>query len=105
MTRCALCIGAPRSGTTWLHRNLRRHPDIFLPPVKEVRQFISRGSSLRREQIAKRVFDDWRSTENDIAWTQKWLLSNQRDVDDYKALMRDTVNASVVMDISPNYCI
>ncbi|WP_428929890.1 sulfotransferase family protein [Marinibacterium sp. SX1] len=33
------CIGAQKAGTTWLHSNLRRHPDIWLPPVKEVQYF------------------------------------------------------------------
>ncbi len=32
-------IGAPKSGTTWLYRCLREHPDIFMSPVKETRFF------------------------------------------------------------------
>ncbi len=31
-----LGIGAQKSGTTWLHENLARHPGIWLPPVKEL---------------------------------------------------------------------
>jgi hypothetical protein len=35
-----LCIGAQKGGTTWLYRNLRQHPGVFLPPdVKEVHYF------------------------------------------------------------------
>jgi hypothetical protein len=34
-----LVIGAPRSGTTWIAANLRRHPDVFMSPVKEVHFF------------------------------------------------------------------
>jgi len=34
-----LCIGAQKSGTTWLHEQLRRHPDICLPPIKENHYF------------------------------------------------------------------
>jgi len=34
-----LIIGAPRSGTTWLAMNLREHPDIFMPQIKEVHYF------------------------------------------------------------------
>jgi hypothetical protein len=105
MTKCALCIGAPRSGTSWLYGNLRQHPDIFLPPVKEVRQFVSCRSNPERDRTAQRVIDDSGSTANDIAWTRKWLMSNPRNVDDYSALMRHTVPAPVVMDISPVYCI
>jgi len=31
-----LCIGASRAGTTWLYMCLRDHPQIWLPPVKEL---------------------------------------------------------------------
>jgi hypothetical protein len=34
-----LGVGAPRAGTSWLHRNLRRHPELWLPPVKELHYF------------------------------------------------------------------
>jgi len=34
-----LCIGAQKGGTTWLNEQLLRHPDVCLPPVKEVHYF------------------------------------------------------------------
>lgn len=34
-----LVIGAQRAGTTWLHRVLRQHPCLWLPPVKELHYF------------------------------------------------------------------
>lgn len=34
-----LCIGAPKSGTTWLYHNLNKHPSIWLPTVKELHYF------------------------------------------------------------------
>jgi Sulfotransferase family len=34
-----LGIGAPRAGTTWLHANLKKHPEIWLTPVKEIHYF------------------------------------------------------------------
>ena len=34
-----LCIGAQKSGTTWLDANLRRHPQLWLPPAKELHYF------------------------------------------------------------------
>lgn len=34
-----LVIGAQKSGTTWLDRNLRMHPGIWLPPEKEIHYF------------------------------------------------------------------
>jgi hypothetical protein len=34
-----LVIGAQKAGTTWLDRNLRAHPKIWLPPEKELHFF------------------------------------------------------------------
>ena len=34
-----LIIGAQKAGTTWLDRNLREHPKIWLPPEKEIHFF------------------------------------------------------------------
>ena len=34
-----LCIGAQRSGTTWLYANLQKHPDVWMTPVKELHYF------------------------------------------------------------------
>ncbi len=31
-----LGIGAQKSGTTWLHDKLWRHPQVWLPPIKEL---------------------------------------------------------------------
>lgn len=34
-------IGAMRSGTTWLTTQLRQHPEIWMPPIKELHYFDS----------------------------------------------------------------
>lgn len=34
-----LCAGFRKAGTTWLFENLHHHPDIYLPPFKNVRYF------------------------------------------------------------------
>lgn len=35
------CIGAQKAGTSWLYQNLRNHPLIWLPPIKEIDYFTS----------------------------------------------------------------
>jgi hypothetical protein len=40
-----LCIGAQKAGTTWLYKNIDYHPDVWMPPVKEIFYF-NRQSSL-----------------------------------------------------------
>lgn len=37
-------IGAQKAGTTWLHVNLNEHPDIWLPPTKEIHYFDGLGN-------------------------------------------------------------
>jgi len=34
-----LVIGVEKGGTTWLHAQLKKHPEIFLPPTKEIHFF------------------------------------------------------------------
>jgi Sulfotransferase family len=55
-----LGIGAPRAGTTWLHANLGKHPEIWLTPVKEVHYFDARQrgdvrGSFYRRHLRKRA--------------------------------------------------
>lgn len=37
-----LVIGARRAGTTWVHRNLSQHPQVFMPVQKE-QHFFDQG--------------------------------------------------------------
>lgn len=48
-----ICPGAQKCGTTSLYRTLKQHPDIYLPPIKEVRFFMDRYYSNRREKYQK----------------------------------------------------
>lgn len=50
-----LVIGAPKSGTTWLFDNLRCHPEIFIPEVKEVAFF---GRFLMSLKSYSSIFSD-----------------------------------------------
>lgn len=36
-----VCIGAQKAGTTWIHDCLNDHPDVWLPPTKELHYFDS----------------------------------------------------------------
>lgn len=48
-----LCIGAQKAGTSWLHKNLNKHPDIGLPPIKELQYFIAREQALKHSLPAR----------------------------------------------------
>lgn len=34
-----ICIGAQKSGTTWLYQQLEKHPQVWVPPIKELHYF------------------------------------------------------------------
>lgn len=70
-----LGIGAQKAGTTWLDSNLRRHPKLWLPPMKELqffshlhvaaarrwtgRQRHERGTQLLRRYVQNVPPQDW----------------------------------------------
>jgi Sulfotransferase family len=73
-----LVIGAQRAGTTWLHRVLRRHPGLWLPPVKELHYFdkLSTGKSgiqkrWRQAMMSGRYILD--------PWHLKYLIGEEND--------------------------
>jgi len=41
-----LVIGVEKGGTTWLHAQLKKHPEIFLPQSKEIHFFNKYNSNL-----------------------------------------------------------
>jgi Sulfotransferase family len=63
--------GAPRAGTTWLYRNLDRHPQVFLTANKEPRHYAVRES----ERLAFSGPGD-----------ERWLSHLVQDRDSYEAL-------------------
>ena len=50
-----VCIGAQKAGTTWLYENLMKHPDIWLPPTKEILYF-------NRVRTNETILGDWEIT-------------------------------------------
>jgi hypothetical protein len=59
-----LIIGAQKAGTTWLHRNLRAHPKVWMPDVKEIHYFDEKvhagGGPLQRLRGDKAEDIRWR---------------------------------------------
>ncbi|WP_366511431.1 sulfotransferase [Moorena sp. SIO4A1] len=46
-------MGAKKAGTTWLHHNLKKHPDIGLPNFKELQYFGAREKILNHNLITR----------------------------------------------------
>ena len=104
MTQLVLCIGAPRSGTTWLYTNIRKTQNIFVPCVKEVRYFLgARSPEGVRTTYENRV--DTYTSEEDKLFLQKWVSLEVGDHEAYLDAMLNSSKKSIAMDISPIYCI
>ncbi len=94
-----LGIGAPRSGTTWLHDRLSEHPDFQLPFIKELhyfdrsREYFS-PNTLAENRVIRRFKDPaWRRqftrkcasavlrrrSVSELQWCLKYFLSNYSD--------------------------
>ena len=115
-----LCIGAQKSGTTWLYHNLKKHPQIWMPPVKEIHYFdeIQYQPYLT---ILDRLFDS-RSFDNrvwwqifkaqiksnlrnpnleNIIWYSRYLFSRRNDK--WYASLFDRARGQITGDITPGY--
>jgi len=68
-----LVIGAEKAGTTWLYDRLRRHPNIFIPAVKELHYFNRKGSNAER-------------SGNGEAKDLKWYTSHFREAGQEEAV-------------------
>jgi len=56
-----MCIGAQKAATGWLYVQMGRHPQIWVPPVKELNYFNNTSSTLYKRLISKHWLDkDWR---------------------------------------------
>jgi hypothetical protein len=103
-----ICIGAKKAGTTWLYDQLRQHPQVWLPPVKEIYGFsdpslYNRDAGVldrRRAEIA-RLRDSGAFPESDRAFLDTYLGRKESGLDWYIDLFADH-DGSRAGDIDPN---
>lgn len=117
-----ICIGAQRAGTTWLYTQLRRHPNVFLPPLKELHYFdrderyptpntLSERSAFKRLRNRDRArwaaldvyrglrYRDW----NNLIWSLKFHFGS---IDDRWYVNLFPMSKSVCSgDITPGYSV
>ncbi|MEO0790108.1 MAG: sulfotransferase [Bacteroidota bacterium] len=70
-----LCIGAQRAGSTWLDTNLRKHPNLWLPPIKEIHYFNYKETNHLQNRLKKIMSSHWR----DIIRQQLSLSVREKD--------------------------
>lgn len=105
-----LCIGAPRCGTTWMYRNLGRHPQIQQLPGKEL-QFISARNFPRATDAQVAWWTErWQRTRSkdpeQLEWGLRWLkgyAALEESFESYSALF-DIPEGKLAGDMSPDFC-
>jgi hypothetical protein len=114
-----MCIGAERAGTSRLYVNLKYHPEVWLPPVKEIRFFNARnrqtGRYYRRREILRQQlllrFRDYAGglrsgrleflEPENLRWDFRYFLK-KRDLAWYESLFEGHPD-KVKGDITPGY--
>lgn len=98
-----LVIGAQRAGTTWLHRVLRQHPALWLPPVKELHYFDR--LDIKRTILSPK--ERRRVGLKRLASLDPWLINywfRIRDDDWYASLFRGAQAKGLIAgEITPAY--
>lgn len=117
-----ICIGAQKAGTTWLAKQLKAHPEIWIPPQKELHYFdrSDRYSSARDlsvislqerlqndawvEQTKKRLFKSL-DNRNPVMtkWWSHYLFSEYSD--EWYLSLFDSCPGKVTGELTPAYSI
>lgn len=101
-----LCIGAHKAGTTWLYENLKRHPAVWLPPVKELHYFDGMPGLLKaaqrlndaiKETLAGQVADPAK-----LDFLRKYVLDQPKDLAWYRSLF-EPAGDRIAGDLTPAY--
>ena len=68
-----ICIGMQKAGTDWLYDQLQFHPDLWMPPMKEIR-YLDRDITLARRasKILKNAREDSKQHQNRLSRRRAW---------------------------------
>jgi len=114
-----LGIGAKRSGTSWLWKNLSQHPEVAVPPMKELHHFnhpsrrpyltyalghTGTGRRLRRQPLLRLVrnirFNCWPH----VRWLARYLVLPRGDRW-YASLFSLGEGQRMAGEVTPNYAV
>ena len=113
-------IGAQKAGTTWLHRNLQAHPEIWMPAEKELHYFDEKiksdGGLLSRLRGSRPVDKRWRrqlgsrlkrsprwSTRREAVWNLRYFFGRPGDA--WYASLFEPGRDKVAGEATPDYSI
>ncbi|MEJ8571077.1 sulfotransferase [Microbaculum marinum] len=98
-----ICIGAQRGGTSNLYRMLRLHPDIWLPPIKELHFFdLPLDRPRRRRELAELEGRTKRRDKRFLKRLTQAIEDGDQSVKRYRSLFGPS-EEKVTGDITPGY--
>jgi hypothetical protein len=102
-----VCIGAHKAGTTWLYENLKRHPAVWLPPIKELHYFDGMPGlpkvAQRLNEAIKEVVETGRIADPaKLDLMRKYVLAQPKDFAWYCSLF-EPAGERLTGDMTPAY--
>jgi hypothetical protein len=112
-----LVIGGQKCGTSWLQDNLSSHPQVWLPPIKEV-HYLDKGSdhllkrlfgTTKRMKKARahvaREFRGWLSgsDSSDLKWAVNYWLAPRND--EWYGRLFPRLQGRIAGEICPGYAL
>jgi len=117
-----LCIGAQKAGTTWVSEQLKNHPNVFIPPIKELHHFDTlyrrtlhkaRNNRIKlfKKRVArlsnKKIIDPHFKATTD--WLYNYCVTSENDDSWYLSLFDFEKNQengiNIFVDNTPEYSI
>ena len=113
-------IGAQKAGTTWLHRNLQAHPEVWMPPIKELHYFDEKveleGGFVSRLRGDRPADTRWRRqirgplrrplerlSSRNLAWDLRYFFGKPHD--GWYASLFEPGRGRVTGEVTPDYAI
>ena len=110
-----LGIGAQKSGTTWLYQNLAAHPQVWMPPVKELHyldhkpqslpvRLMSRKNFLRKAKVHLRqnlIATLKGEPEANLDWAMRYCLA--RRTDEWYGALFPKIEGKISGEVCPGY--
>ncbi|RUR42392.1 sulfotransferase family protein [Vreelandella populi] len=110
-----LCIGSQKAGTSWLYQMLKQHPDIWLPPIKEVHYYdyhygedtgTKKWGPSHIKKAMKRIESGTYSRPEDATYVKNLGFQKILTPEWYESIFNhvDSYNATVRGEVTPEYC-
>lgn len=107
MKKLLLCVGAAKTGTTWLYRNLRANPGLWFSPEKELNFHFTRHGWFDRltPEIRRRKMEERLAKPDSDEATARWyrrFVEGPVSPDWYRSLFEAAPEERWACDFSPS---